>query len=836
MDPRKRYSLNKKDCKKLTLEQKLHRADCRDEMQEIAIMPKPPKKPPRPTPKPPPTPPTPPKPPVSPVLPPTPAPQPMPGYQTYPLGNIPLNYFNPTGLAVGGTMAGAGIGAYGALRAVRALQDTEYSRLPTESPEEVEMTRFGPLAEETAEETAEEPEEVSRAGVRAILQNRLSEMRPITTARYNPVSQIESRFTPRVAGAQEDFFDVDLDDPHVPQTSYLQGLRSQLSRSLGARPQVQTTTITQPTEAATELSQQETELTELVSRQAAEQSAVASAEATEATASEAVQSAQAAGEVEMSQLSAAETAEASAETSAETAVSSAEAEAGVGEEVLGEGEGFAAETVEAADVGEELGDIAGAGAEVGELEGAAGAVDVLSGGPENPFGDAAALGLAAAGGIVAIVGAATGNQAPPTATYVNQAMGQSGAVLMNQRIFTQFQTNINKKISTMTMGQADQVKALQAQLQAVQTARAQGRQITIYDSYPTTKTMQLPSGSGLIDDDANLIQTYSGTPTKSIAIQLTKPQLAQAILAYQQNPDVFKGISRGRLAALGLNPNMAFGKAGASQGPGGNWYPSKTFPSLPNTGTNNYSNNYLSGVALQNKNAPINFNGGSQEVASSAASVPNVADQQAINNEYATKLQAIVNQASNPAVVKYLQYQLNYFKWKNNIDGAGANPEPTPVVKPKGGIPANLQTALTNAQTALGTARANLATTTTSIASTQATISQLQSQSQTATTTTSTAQQLATYDKQANQYNQNLISEVDTNAGQQAAYNINYAKAMNIPIVAARGRYLTPAQIQAYQQTISQKAITGSGITPVSTKITPTGISTGPRGQPIIAN
>ncbi len=139
-DPRKQYVLDKRNCKDLSITQKLYHPECRKEASaEKAINPKP-KPTPTPTPKPKPTPtPTPtPKPkPNVPDLPPEPA---IPYSFTVP--NYQYNYrqgqsYNPiiTG-ATTGALAGVMTGE--AIRYTRASPPDGYSRVPTEDPD-IEM-------------------------------------------------------------------------------------------------------------------------------------------------------------------------------------------------------------------------------------------------------------------------------------------------------------------------------------------------------------------------------------------------------------------------------------------------------------------------------------------------------------------------------------------------------------------------------------------------------------------------------------------------------------------------------------------------------------------------
>ena len=194
-----------------------------------------------------------------------------------------------------------------------------------------------------------------------------------------------------------------------------------------------------------------------------------------------------------------------------------------GSEAVGEGGGEGGELAVDAVVG------AGEGAgEGGTLEEAAGVAEAAGGGPEDPIGDVVAAGLAIGGAFVAIGGFLSGLfKGTPTWNSVNNATAITGSNYTS--MMSKLTTSSAK--STNTTAQTESIRRYQ---QTLEEANKDNRAIVTYTNAESGK--------------------------KAVAIQLTPKALANAIQAYQTNPDIYSGWSPQKLSIMGLNPNMSKGK------------------------------------------------------------------------------------------------------------------------------------------------------------------------------------------------------------------------------------------------------------------------------------
>jgi hypothetical protein len=281
---------------------------------------------------------------------------------------------------------------------------------------------------------------------------------------------------------------------------------------------------------------------------------------------------------------------------------------------------------------------AGDAAEAGEAEGleeAAGEAEVAGGGPEDPFADLAAVGLMVAGAGVAIAGAVAGSSQGSNAKPAVGMPPSAKATILSGSSFTTFADALDKKMRNATGSTRNQ---LQLQLAQVEDANKNNRQITVYDE--------------------------SGVP--EVGVQLSKTQLAQAILSYQRNPKIFENVSGARLQAMGLNPAMALGtRAGHTQSSTGIYYPVKSAVA-GQPGANVYLNKALTGNLFNKQSELVN-----QATNSSGSS---------LHDNYVSNAQGVIMSQSNPKVKAYLTYQLQLYKYNNGMIASKPATVPNPSV------------------------------------------------------------------------------------------------------------------------------------------------------------
>lgn len=834
-DPRKQYVLDKRNCKDLSITQKLYHPECRKEASvELPINPKPKPQPQPPKPKP--------SGPNIPDLPPVP--------------RIPYTFqtpsdfnFSPTAgginpaLIAGVSVAGAGMSVL-AGRAVYRLGRppqayTRYSRVPTLDPD---RPSAGPRPADEINfrggEGEAEPAQARSAQPRFTTRS-IDEQAPRSTeSRLTRTNFPTTRDTPSSSGLRnrrlggtdrfnygnaEDpeemnrFRDVDLSDPvEAPSAPEAQArpIQSRISTWLPRAtppsqppprmPTQMETAITSQAEA--ELREAEasragvvSELNNLVDEASTQQGLVNQAEERvtalqgDATAGEAVATA--------------ETAEASAETEAittagRTATLGAEGiaveagEAGAGAGASGAEAGASGATEAGTTVASEAG-VEGAEGGFASMEGTVGTIvageDVGTGGPENPVGDVIAGATAVIGTIGAGIASIFGAGKP--AQYNNI----SGTAVMSYNDITNAISKVKSKIATATQGTPSYNGLL-----ALQNA--------------------LTYGQGLAPPTVVSFKDAQGNP--DIAVPLSNAQLATAIKVYQQNPNAYLGMSPIKLQVMGLSPEMAKGQAGATEtsigyiptirsdgatwtkgAGGGNW-------------TNFYTAKYRSGIFSSNSNIDT-------------LAVPDATQKKQMNDNYIAQVTQIINAETDPAVKAYLNYELNVFKYNN-----GYIPDkPTPVPKPT--LSTAQEAQMTQLTDALNNKKAQLTAIQNSINTKQSIIdgintqiNNINAQAQ-AQARTDYQQQLQSYQTQANAYNQQVAQNIETSEAQTASYNIAYARATNTPLLAPTGKYLTPAQIQSFQQQLQAGQIKTTGVTPITTLTQPT-IQTTASGSPII--
>ncbi len=811
-DPRKQYVLDKRNCKDLSITQKLYHPECRKEATvERPINPKPNKpKPDKPKPKP--------SRPNVPDLPPEP--------------RIPYTFqtpsdfnFSPTtgginpALIAGASVAGVGMSVL-AGRAVYRLGRppqayTRYTRVstldpdrPSAGPRPVDDINFRGGEGEPAQPrfTARSTDEYAPRNT----PSRLARTNFPTTRETPSSSGLRRRLggTDRLnyGEAEEDmdtFRDVPLNEPAQPPRT----IQSRIFNMPRATPPSEPPP-RMPTQMETALtSQSEAELRSAEASRAGVVSElnnlVDEATAQRASVSEAVQ--------RVATLQGEATA-GEAVATAETAEASAEAEAGVeaGEQATLGAEGIAVQAGEAgaeagasgatetgATVASEAG-VEGAEGGFASMEGTVGTVvageDVSTGGPENPVGDVIAGATAVVGTIGAGIASIFGAGKP--AQYQNI---QGTAVMSNSDI-TNAISKVKSKIATATQG------------------------TPTYNGLLALKNA-LTYGQGLAPPTVVSFKDTQGKP--DIAVPLSYAQLATAIKVYQQNPNAYLGMSPTKLQVMGLSPEMAKGQAGATEtsigyiptirandgatftrgAGGGNW-------------TDFYTAKYRDGTFSSNSDIDT-------------LAVPDATQKKQMNDNYIARVTQIINAETDPAVKAYLNYELNVFKYNN-----GYIPDkPTPVPKPT--LSTAQEAQMTQLTDALNNKKAQLTAIQNSINTKQSIIdgintqiNNINAQAQ-AQARTVYQQQLQSYQTQANAYNQQVAQNIDKAEGQTASYNIAFARATNTPLLAPTGKYLTTAQIQSFQQQLQAGQIKTTGVTPITTLAQPT-IQTTASGSPII--
>ena len=839
-DPRKQYVLDKRNCKDLSITQKMYHPECRKEATiERPINPKP-KPQPKPQPKPRPN---------VPDLP----PEPNVPY-SFKVSDYPFNYrqgqsYNPliTGMttgAVGGVMVGE------AVRYTRASPPDGYSRVATEDPDRPPPRFKARSTDEYAPRTT---------------QNRLSSTEFPTT--QDTPSSGGLRFRGRGLRGSSTADDITftnmeegIETPemsNVPlQTSQLPTTRAPIQSRIpfwSQLPRTKPPTAPPPSSSTAFaddpiISQGEIELRDsrasattlaedldnMITQQKADQSAVTQAEA-KLTQGESMETAGTQIQTDTTDLATIRTADIQAQAEADI--------------IRAEGAtDSASPATESADITPDE------GADTAVAEGAESGVESALKDPKSYTRPITLLGgLAVGAGVGAGVSA------------ISQALVNSADSGTNENIAEQAQRQANNnQISSIITGQitnpmeyspyavvanivggifagsqkastfggipntgimtSDDIKntltQVNSELSKTTAGSSQYNSLSALSSALTNAT-KLPLGG-----EGNVIAYTNAQGQSELGFPLTKPQLATAIKVYQQNPNAFKGVDPTKLQIMGLSPEMTKGIAGATQtsigyiptirSDGATW--------TSGAGGGNWTDFYTSviGKGAFNSNSDVD-----------TSAVPDTQQETILNDNYISQVDTIIDAQTNPQVKAYLQYELDTFKYK-----IGYLPTP-PIPVPKPEADASLTAEISELQNNLAREKGNLQSITESIQSQTSLVNSANTKIGSLTTQLTTeqqqaqAQQMASYRTQVNAYNQQIAQNIDKEEGQTASYNIAYARATNTPLLAPTGQYITPSQRQAFQAQLASGQIKTTGVTPITT-LAPTGITTSASGSPIV--
>ena len=702
IDPRKKFARQKQSCAGLTYEQKKHRPDCMDEVNRQFVM-----KPQRIKPKPP----TPVPPGPVPPGPVPPGPRPGPNIPSLPPATDPFsaiaysgrrqlgtNNVNP-GVIIGATMGGAGALAMAAsgMFAPATAPSGAYRPLPIDEP-------YEPGSEEFPESSAGD---VETGDVETGLRTRSGfqfeeggEPQPEGVEMQEPsyMDGIRARLSGRPSGYQQ----VPTEEPETAEPSAPQpGGEVEMT---GSEPPgtMQEVPLDEPSAPSGEIRQPPTlsepsddlDLDDLMSEAREEAQQVQQASQSAQSAEEGTQVSE---QVEQAEAQIGEGADIDPADMPSGSYTS-----GI-QEASGQGDFDEDDAEEGAEEGAE--DVAEEGAEETGLEEAAGEVELAGGGPENPIADIASIGLLLAGAGLAIAGAVAQSEQSKGAPSAVGMPKSSNATILTGSAYTNFVNGLNKQINKASGSTKAQ---LQAQLSQVESAKQNNRQITVYQA--------------------------DGQP--QVAVQMNKTQLAQAILSYQRNPNIFAGVSATRLQAMGLNPKMSLGtRAGHTSN--GIPYPVSA-SNVAKSGKNVYLNTAISGTPF-NKQSDIEnqaFSGGGAS----------------LHDTYVQNAQSVINKQTNPQVKAYLTYQLQTYQYQNGM----IDNKPKTVPQPTGTSASDVQ----SAETAEANARRQLQQTQAAIAAAKLKQSQTNLvNTQTANINARTSGLMSTFDTQQTNIN-NQITRV----------------------------------------------------------------------------
>jgi hypothetical protein len=213
--------------------------------------------------------------------------------------------------------------------------------------------------------------------------------------------------------------------------------------------------------------------------------------------------------------------------------------------------------------------------------------------------------------------------------------------------------------------------------------------------------------------------------------------------------------------------------------------------------------------------------------------IPDLEQKRQMDDNYIARATSIINAESDPAVKNYLNYELDLFKYNNGYTGT----KPTPVPKPT--LSTAQQAKMTQLTDSLTNKKRNLQVIQDSITNKQSIldgintqISNINAQDQERSNTIY-QEQLENYHLQANAYNQRLAQSIQQTEQRTASQNIMYARATNTPLDAPIGKYLTPTQISQFNQALAAGQIKTTGVVPL-TSVTPPTIQTQPNGSPVV--
>ena len=410
------------------------------------------------------------------------------------------------------------------------------------------------------------------------------------------------------------------------------------------------------------------------------------------------------------------------------------------------------------------------------LEETAGEAELAGGGPENPIGDVVSGTLAIAGAAVAI------------GMWFSQMFkakpkpwgGVKSAVRIHSTNYDNMIDNLDSEMKKKGKS-AKEVKAIKDYKFNLEQAHYGGRDIV---SYTNSKGKQ------------------------AIAVQMSKTTLSNAVQAYQINPDIYKGWSKTKLEIMGLNPHMAEGAAGATKGPDGKYY--------PNDFSKESAESYFSRTYKGNQ--PWKTTWPSMSSFQSLGSKPHE-EQAMAESQYQSQMNQSIKSASSPAVKKYLQYELDDWKYKHGL----LSTKPTPVAAPhtaagKAAIAAaasKLKTAQDKtkaAQAALAADQAKLALAQSALSGGTADATKVQN------ALTQAQQAAAAANVNATNYDQNLKNNL------VEAYQSQYRNEL-VNSIESNTEFKPTGMINPnalYQQFMIQDK--GSGITAPKSRAAPTGI------------
>ena len=682
--------------------------------------------------------------------------------------------------------------------------EMETQRSNVRRPSAREMNRDNPRGRSLRSVNFDEPVEDDGAGV---FEGGANNAEPPNTERQAGEGEMEEQEAPAET-ADDDMRPVSLDDSSPPesQSQFQRSFKNKMRRLLRKPP-------------TTDAPSAENELTEARSAESTAQEASTEADDTLDSIDDAVDEsksllskAKAGLDKAKAQVSTTEEAdnpnveepdfdEGDLDADAEAGVAGEEAEGleDAGDEVedldeVGEDAG------DAGDAGDAAGDVAdvadaaeGTGEAVG-LEEAAGAAEAGGGGPEDPVGDIVAGVLAIAGGFVALGQWFSGLfHHNPTWQGIQNASALSGST------YTSMINNIDTEIAKTTNTPA-QTAALNRYKATLQQANTDGRSIISY---------------------------HNAKGAKAIAIQLSKKELANAIQAYQNNPDVYKGWSKNKLSIMGLNPEMSLGLAGATKDNHGDYVPKnfydggqkKIVPWGAGAGGGNYTNSWLSkAYQMTQEGGGHGGVGGGLNTFSTLADIKTSGNTPAQNKQiadgvYINQLQTQIElfkigtffTGYNNGTWNYLNYKMELFKFNNGIISTKPQPVPPPITKAGkaelaklSAIEAQYNTSITSANTALQADAGKIATATATDAAGRRRLTTAQN----ALTTAQTAEAAAM--AQSKSYDTNLANNLTTEYSQEYRGELENAIANNTSFNA--GDLINPNKIY------TQNAIAGTGV------------------------
>ena len=171
-----------------------------------------------------------------------------------------------------------------------------------------------------------------------------------------------------------------------------------------------------------------------------------------------------------------------------------------------------------------------------------------------------------------------------------------------------------------------------------------------------------------------------------LSIQLTDTELAQSILAYQRNPNVYKNYSATQLALMGLNPNMTGGVANAIKLPNGKYVPKTN--DLMGTAYNpnapiasNYYSKAIFGdkLKLNSQGQVMEEAGGTDLTQDDLQNASGATTLQVEQNQFIANANEMINKITDPVVQNSLRSRLENWKVSQGIGGAKPSRDITPL-------------------------------------------------------------------------------------------------------------------------------------------------------------